>query len=146
MTRHPRSAIRFAIVAISFVCLGLTTIAAGPNKPLKGRFAGSGFSFDGHLTHLGRFTGEITSFTPSDTGGTTTAIWTAANGDEVHVISVFTITGFNPSSGLFTFHQAITIVGGTRRFDSAAGTAIGIGETAADFSIYDGVISGWISY
>ena len=64
----------------------------------------------------------------------------------VFVSSVFTVTGFDSSSGLFTFSQEITIVGGTGRFADASGEASAVGETAGDFSTYYGNINGVIDY
>lgn len=120
--------------------------ASSSARPLKGEFSGSGLSFQGQLTHLGKFTGQITSFTPSPTGGTTTAVWTAANGDTVHVTSLFTVTGPGTTPGYVAFHQAITINGGTGRFAGATGSAIAMGETTLDFSDYFGAINGTIGY
>lgn len=145
MKTHKHLIARAAVVAVFCVAVGSIGVAAKP-KPLKGRFSGSGFTFSGQLTHLGRFTGEITSFTPTPTGGDTTATWTAANGDQVFVSTVFTVTGFNPSTGFFTFSQAITIVGGNGRFAGATGSATAVGETAGDFSSYSGNINGSIDY
>ena len=52
----------------------------------------------------------------------------------------------DPSTGLFTFSQEITIVGGTGRFAGASGEASAVGETAIDFSTYHGNINGVIDY
>ncbi len=98
------------------------------------------------MSHLGNFVGEITSFDPTPAGGDTTAVWTAANGDEVHISTVFTVTGQDPETGLLTYEQAITIDGGTGRFDGATGSATASGQTAADFSWYDGSVRGTIGY
>lgn len=140
-------AVLFAALLMT-VASGLGSVAvAKPNdRPLTGSFTGSGLTFEGNLSHLGKFTGQITSFTPTPSGGNTTATWTAANGDTVDIASVFTITGSNPSTGLFTFRQDITILGGTGRFDNATGSATAVGETAADFSTYHGDIAGKIGY
>ena len=137
-----------AIAAIlAVVSLGSARVEASTAaRPLKGDFAGSGFSFQGELTHLGKFTGQITSFTPSPTGGTTTAVWTAANGDTVNVTSVFTVTGPGTTTGYVAFQQVITINSGTGRFTGATGSATAIGETKLDFSDYFGTINGTIGY
>ncbi len=141
---HPRT--RAAMVVLGCLALGMTVAAAPIPTPLKGQFTGSGFTFSGNLSHLGLFTGQITSFIPTETGGLTTATWTAANGDEVFVSSVFTVTGYDSSTGLFTFSQEITIGGGTGRFAGASGEASAVGETAIDFSTYYGNINGVIDY
>ncbi|MEA3215838.1 MAG: hypothetical protein QOJ19_1994 [Acidimicrobiia bacterium] len=140
-----------AVLFLSVIALCFTTgvsIAQADSsvKPLKGTFAGAGFTLDGQLMHLGRFTGQITSFVPSPDGGTTTATWTAANGDEVRVRSDFTVGGQDPSTCLYKFTQVITILGGTGRFSAATGHAIGTGETTPDFSTYHGKIDGTIGY
>lgn len=140
-----------AVLFLSVIALGFTSGVSIANadptlRPLEGTFTGAGFTFDGHLTHLGRFLGQITSFVPSSNGGTTTATWTAANGDEVHVRSDFTVGEQDPSTGLYSFRQVITILGGTGRFAAATGHAIGTGETALDFSTYNGEIDGTIGY
>ena len=137
------SNIRVVAAALS---LGFTLCLATANaveRPMKGSFVGSGFSFAGNFTHMGRFTGEITSFNGVDT---TFATWTAANGDTVDVKSVFSVTGFDPETGLFIFHQEITVLGGTGRFAGATGSIDGDGETTPTFSYYFGVIDGAIDY
>jgi len=144
---------KLCLTAMFAACLmsvasGLTSTAEAKStgRPLKGSFSGSGFTFGGNLSHLGKFAGQITSFTPTPTGGDTTATWAAANGDTVNVASDFTITGFDAATGLYTFSQAITILGGTGRFAHATGSATALGETAADFSTYHGDIDGTIGY
>src|SRR5438552_17328896 len=107
--------IHIFVLAASLLCMasGLTAVASADagSRPRPGAFTGSGFAVGGELTHLGKFGGVITSFTPTPAGGDTTATWTAANGDTVNVSSVFTITGVDSSTGLYTFSQAITILG-----------------------------------
>jgi hypothetical protein len=110
---------------------------------MRGQWSGSGFTFSGNFTHLGLFAGEITFFNGVDT---TEATWTAANGDEVYIRSVFAITGQNSGTGLYFFEQQITIIGGSGRFAGATGSAVGRGETALDFSTYHGEIDGSIDY
>ena len=135
--------IRVVVAALSIgftLCLGT---AYAVERPMKGSFVGSGFSFAGNFTHMGSFTGQITSFNGVDT---TLATWTAANGDTVNVVSVFTVTGYDPNTALFIFHQAITVLGGTGRFAGATGTIAGDGETTPTFSYYFGVVDGAIDY
>ncbi len=138
-----RSSFRVIVAALSIgFSLSLAT-ANAVERPMKGSFVGSGFTFGGNFTHLGSFTGEITFFNGVET---TLATWTAANGDTVDVISIFTITGFDSETGLYIFHQAIKVLGGTGRFAGATGTIAGDGETTPTFSYYFGVIKGTIDY
>jgi len=157
------TAVRLAAVSAA-VCaaLALAGVANADSgaRPLNGDFAsnctGSStcLTFSGHLTHLGRFSGQITSVATGGQPGCnepgaaacTTATWTAANGDTINVSSVFFITGVDPSTGLYTFSQAITINRGSGRFADATGTATATGETSATFSTYFGNISGTIGY
>jgi hypothetical protein len=76
----------------------------------------------GEATHLGRFTltSEFTVTTPPPTASGT-AIWTAANGDQIFT----TVTG----QGVVTFPvlavvETHTITGGTGRFAGASGSII----------------------
>ena len=124
--------IRIRLLAVSGAACAALALAASASadstaRPRKGNFAstcsGSGtcLTFSGQLTHLGSFTGQITSVTnPGQPGcseagavGCTTATWTAANGDSVNVSTVFYITGLDSSTGLYEFSQAITINGGS---------------------------------
>lgn len=151
---HLRSTVAVLVTSAGLLGVGSGMTAAQADAgsvPLKGRFSstcdGSStcLTFAGNLTHLGKFEGQITSVTscpPAD--GCTTATWTAANGDTVDVSSMFTVTGFDSSTGLFTFVQQIKVTGGTGRFTGASGSAVGSGKTAADFSTYYGSISGAI--
>jgi hypothetical protein len=157
--------IRGGLVVATLATLGISGFAGSAqadssSRPLYGNFAstcsGSGTcdTFAGQLSHLGNFTGEITGFTPdgssgcTETGaaGCTTATWTAANGDTVSVSSVFYITGYDSSTGLYTFSQSIHVSGGTGRFTDATGAATATGETSATFSTYYGNVSGTIGY
>jgi hypothetical protein len=145
------SAARHFVAAVALTLVFCFATAFVP-RPITGSFSGGSdlyptiFGFGGNFDHLGRFSGQITSFTPTDTGGITTATWTAANGDTVDVTSIFTVNGFNPVSGLFIFHQDITVDGGTGRFEGATGEIDGDGETTLIFSFYFGVINGTIDY
>jgi hypothetical protein len=74
----------------------------------------------GHATHLGRFT--ITSdFTvnPITVTGAGTAIWTAANGDQVFTAVTGQGVVIFPT---LTVDETHTITGGTGRFEGAFGT------------------------
>jgi hypothetical protein len=72
----------------------------------------------GNATHLGKFTATSNNwFTPDLSYGEETAVWTAANGDELHF--VLTVTALE-SGGYFL---EATFTGGTGRFVSATGGA-----------------------
>jgi hypothetical protein len=116
-------------------------------RPLTGSFTGSGFDFQGEFSHLGHFTAHIAKF-EEISPGTITEEWTAmaANGDTLRVSGVSSVTGFDSSTGLYTFSGTRTINGGTGRFSEATGTFEARGETAGDFSIYFGEVNGTISY
>jgi hypothetical protein len=120
--------------------------ADNSERPLKGSFTGSGLSFAGTLTHLGKFTSQITSFAFTPTGAVDTFTLTAANGDEVFISEALTITGFDTSTGLFTFTTEGVITGGTGRFTGATGAAADVGEAALDLSYYYGTFNGTIDY
>jgi hypothetical protein len=134
------------VVAVLALALFVAGASAASARPLKGSFTGSGLSFAGVLTHLGSFTGQITSFTPTPTGGTFTFTLIAANGDEVLIFEVVTITGFDASTGLFTYAAEDSILGGTGRFAGATGSAAVVGEAALDLSHYNGTFDGTIDY
>jgi hypothetical protein len=116
-------------------------------RPLTGSFTGSGYDFQGEFSHLGRFTAHISKFEQTSPG-TVTEEWTAtaANGDTLRVSGVSTVTGFDSSTGLYTFSGTRTINGGTGRFAGATGTFEAHGETAGDFSTYFGQVKGTIGY
>jgi hypothetical protein len=137
---------RIGLVTLLVLALSAAGASAAETRPLKGRFAGSGLSFAGTLTHLGRFTSQITSFAFTPTGAVDTFTLTAANGDEVFVSEVLTITGFDTSTGLFTFTTEGVITGGTGRFTGATGSTADVGEAALDLSYYYGTFNGTIDY
>ena len=49
-------------------------------------------------------------------------------------------------TGMLTYDQTATIVGGTGRFEGATGQAHATGATTPDFSSYYGDFTGWIDY
>ena len=165
-TRTIMVAAALLLAGTALTSAAVTGHADSNARPLKGSFASAGscstpcFSFAGQLTHLGRFSGQITGFSlpggtsppcptvpgPGTEAGCTTATWTAANGDTVTDYTIFYITGFDASTGLYTFSQSITITGGTGHFAGATGSATATGETSATFSKYYGTIVGTIGY
>ena len=136
-----------AIVVVAALVAGGVAGADDGVRPFRGSFTGSGFDFSGEFSHLGRFAAHISKFEPTPTG-TLLEEWTAtaANGDTIKVSGESTVTGFDPQTGLYTFSGTRTIEGGTGRFAGATGTFRAVGETAGDFSIYYGDVTGTIRY
>ena len=123
------------VFCTAFSFLGLAF--AGDNVPLKGSFSGVGSDFSGNFTHLGRFDGFIENVS---------AIWTAANGDEVYANTVdFMVDLTNPCPDGFVYIQQLVIGGGTGRFEDAVGRATVTGCINLDTGEYDGYLDGTIS-
>lgn len=125
---------------ISFF-LGLAI--AGVMVPLKGSLGGDTYGFSGNFTHLGRFDGvfDYTNFT---------AVWTAANGDEVYVqTTVFETECLDPSEDpttcVATYVQELIITGGTGRFYNATGSASVEGVINLATGEFHGYLKGRIS-
>ena len=72
----------------------------------------------GHATHLGLFTADASLFPHGDGTFSVTAVFTAANGDQLFFIGEGEFT--TPTSVLGT----ATITGGTGRFEGATGDAV----------------------
>src|SRR5437879_6574449 len=96
-----RVSFRMYAAALSLGFMLCLATANAVERPMKGSFSGSGFTFAGNFTHLGSFTAQITFFNGVDT---TFATWTAADGDTIDVKNHFTVTGFDTQTGLFIFH------------------------------------------
>ena len=147
MRNHKGIAMVALVVLLALGAGGTAAWADSSARPLKGSFSGSGFDFHGQLTHLGKFSAHISKLEPTPSG-TLVEEWTAtaANGDTLHVTGESRVTGFDTSTGLYTFAGTRTIQGGTGRFAGATGTFQATGETAGDFSTYHGDFSGTIGY
>ena len=109
------------------------------------QFTATGFVGTGRALHLGTYTeeGTIQLFPTSDPtvfDASATAIYTAANGDELHA----TFTGqLNFATGVIT--ATVTYVGGTGRFAGATGSATLSGQLLQDGTLAVSVI-GTIDY
>lgn len=126
--------------------------AKGTERPLKGTSTstltidiatGTGsVAGSGQLSHLGRwtFTNDITSLTftgPNTFSLTLTAVYVAANGDEIFTTATGTgtLTATGSESTLIS-----TIVGGTGRFTGATGT-LRTRETSVNDSLVGSVLT-----
>lgn len=117
-------------------------VAKQPDKqvPLKGDFVGVLADFSGNFSHLGRFEG-LADLT------TSTATWTAANGDTVTNMTTDFVIDFGDevAPGVFSYEQTIVITGGTGRFRDATGEAHITGTIDPVGFVYDGHLIGTIS-
>ena len=116
---------------------------AGDWVPLKGSLGGDTYGFSGNFTHLGRFDGvfDYTNFS---------AVWTAANGDEVYVRTTSFDTecldpSEDPSTCVATYVQDLIIEGGTGRFENAIGSGTVEGVINLAIGEFHGYLKGTIS-
>lgn len=138
-----------------------STHGAGPQRPLTGRCE---TTFDPPsfppplifsqvdvgtclMAHLGRAAfysaKDINVITGTQT--TTEAIFTAANGDELHAVGSGTSAPAGP--GQIGFSATLTFTGGTGRFTHAAGEAHveGVARPATGTATLE-IVAGWIRY
>jgi hypothetical protein len=105
----------------------------------------STFVGTGNATHLGRYTeaGSL-AFSPTTDPAVLhiegTIVYTAANGDELHAVVAGELNGV---TGAVT--ATVTYVGGTGRFDAAAGSSALTGQLGAGGSVSVS-LAGSISY
>ena len=136
-----RFRVRYSLLALAVLSLVIvlpTPALAGDQVPLKGRFEGLGNDFSGQMSHLGNFTGV---FDP----GTSTAVWTAANGDTVtNQTTEFQLVEWL-GSNRYRYEQTLEITGGTGRFADAKGSATVYGLIDLGTGAYDGRLEGSIS-
>jgi len=101
------------------------------------------------LAHLGRASvPEYQTITPgpSGIGYTNTAVYTAANGDELHTTNIGVAT---PTAEGLSLNGTETAVGGTGRFANASGSAILVGAvrfTSASTTIGSYSLAGRLSF
>lgn len=124
-----------AVVPVSWLAL---PVQAAEYVPLKGYFAGAGADFSGNFTHLGRFQGVVDL-------ATSTAVWTAANGDTVTNQTTAFVLVEEVAPGVFRYEQTLVITGGTGRFANATGSATATGLIDVTTGAYDGKLVGTIS-
>jgi hypothetical protein len=131
------------VTVFGIISLFLGLAIAGSMVPLKGSLGGDSFGFSGNFTHLGRFDGlfDFQTFT---------AVWTAANGDEVYVQTIFFETecldpSEDPLTCVATYVQDLIITGGTGRFANAEGSATVEGVFNLATGEFDGYLKGTIS-
>ena len=119
------------VTVFGIISLFMGLAIAGFRVPLKGSLGGDSSGFSGIVTHLGKFDGV---FDPA----TLTAVWTAANGDEVYVQTdsfELQVCLDPPDCDVFTYVQELTITGGTGRFENADGS----GTVEGVFSFVNGI-------
>jgi len=110
----------------------VTAAVAQTQLPFKGAFSGKDAVNDASITSTGAGTGthlgespltQVTTLT-SQTGGTGSAHWVAANGDSIDS-TFFAFPDFSKESlGYVTVTEIHTITGGTGRFAGAQGSFI----------------------
>lgn len=113
-------------------------VQAAEYVPLKGQFAGAGADFSGTFTHMGKFQGVVDL-------ATSTAVWTAANGDTVTNQTTAFVLVEEVAPGVFRYEQTLVITGGTGRFANATGSATATGLIDVTTGAYDGKLLGTIS-
>jgi len=129
------------VTVFGIISLFLGLAIAGDMVPLKGSLGGDRDGFSGNFTHLGSFDG-VYDYDED------TAVWTAANGDEVYVRTTDFATGdcLNPPyCYVFTYVQVLTIMGGTGRFDNADGSGTVEGVINFDAGEFYGYLQGTIT-
>jgi hypothetical protein len=151
--------IRICLAAVggtACAVLALASVSQAAASSIKGSYASTCTSsgavcltIAGREAPIGPFTGAITGFVPSGTGGCppaadscTTGTITTANGDKYYTFTILYVTGFDSSTGMLEFVQQINVVGGTGRFTDATGTSAASGEASPDFSTYHASYSG----
>src|SRR4051812_15027592 len=120
--------LRPSLFALALALTGLVAPATAADRPFKGQASGAIVALDpstgagvalytGQATHLGRFT-RTESFALDSLGVIPgTIVFTAANGDQLHVVLDGQFTSPTTAEGTYEFN------GGTGRFRDAAGTA-----------------------
>jgi hypothetical protein len=127
-------------LALTLVSSLVAPAAAGQQRPVRGEFTGSGVAADqrcgpgsltlgfvirGVTTHLGQLTGSGTNCTEFTLGTEAVSIWdgmiTLEAADGSTLIATYVGEQRQPVDGVATFLHTDTIVGGTGRFDGAAG-------------------------
>ena len=107
------------------------------------RDAGDGWQFSfgqGHATHLGVVTSEEHAvINPADGTVQSTVVLTAANGDQLFLSDMGTVSGN-------TFAGSVTFTGGTGRFEDASGTGHFNAVLAPDGVHFSATFEGSIEY
>jgi hypothetical protein len=157
--------IRSITLAVAVAILTVAPTAAGDQRPVHGQFTGSGvateqrcgpesltlgFVVSGVTTHLGKLTGSGTNCTEFTLGSEAVPIWdgmiTLEAADGSTLIATYVGEQGQPVDGVATFLHTDTIVGGTGRFDGAAGEwTVGGTIDFTDLTV-SGTVTGWLSY
>ena len=139
-------------------------VSAGDQRPVHGRFSGSGigvdqrcagnltigFAIEGVVAHLGRMTGSGSNCTTFALATEAVPIWdgivvlTAADGSTLTL--AYEGSQGAPSDGVASYHHSDTVVSGTGRFAGASGQLTVEGSIGLTDLTVDGTVSGWISY
>lgn len=146
------------LVTVSpLMALGLTDPWVIVPDDFDGRCSGSAlwvmhFNGEGTGTHLGRVTGNGSHCTyPPDQAGNMTygdgeSRSVAANGDELWIEYGSGVSAATDDPLVATFEDDVTIVGGTGRFEHAAGEGVEKGVFDFAAAAFEMTIQGWISY
>jgi hypothetical protein len=122
--------VSIVVLVIAAAVLGAypATVGADPAVPFRGRAEYTltavepdgtlRYSGTGNATHLGLFTADASLFPQGDGAFSATAVFTAANGDQLFFIAEGEFT--SPTTVLGT----ATITGGTGRFEGATGEVV----------------------
>jgi hypothetical protein len=146
-------------IYLAMAAITVTAAVAQTQLPFKGAFRGKDAVNDASITttgagtgtHLGEFTlTQVTTLT-SQTGGTGSAHWVAANGDSLDSTFVASADFSTAPLGYITVTETHTITGGTGRFARAQGTFVlerthivtaSSDETHVTFGTFHGTITG----
>ena len=126
------------VTVFGIISLFLGLAIAGLMVPLKGSLGGDRDGFSGNFKHLGRFDG-VYDYVED------TAVWTAANGDEVTIETTFFVLIEETEPSIFIYEQTLIITGGTGRFANAEGNATVEGVINLVTGEFDGYLKGTIS-
>lgn len=126
-----KTTMKLAIVSVMLAAL-ISPATADDQVGFKGRFQGNDLVVENTITTSGTGIGTLfgqLSFTnvitlTSDTGGTGTGHWVAANGDSIDSTFVAIADFSTASLGYITVTETHTITGGTGRFAGAQGNFI----------------------
>jgi hypothetical protein len=160
--RHPILAAAAALILALTLAL---PASAGVRRPMYGQFSGSaigvdqrcgpgaltiGFAISGAMTHLGHVSGGGNNCTEFTLATDAVAIWDglvileAADGSTLRT----TYEGGQgvPAAGVATFSHGHTVIGGSGRFQDAAGALTVSGQIDLTTLTVTGIVSGWVSY
>ena len=139
-----------SVLALATAVLVLQPSASAATVPYRARGAAqfvnaNDFVGSGNATYLGKYTetGTVAFAATNDPNVLAvdgSAVYTAANGDELHAVFAGQLNGVTG-----TINATVTYVGGTGRFADASGTATLIAHVLADGSL-EVAVDGTLDY